>query len=71
VYFLIKPENFVKTDGFFVYSKKNFVSLVTMCFVKKNVLEMKHQVTHLGKGQATFFLQILVSVMVLSREKCI
>jgi len=32
---------------------------------------MKHQVIHLCKGQASFFLQTLVSVMVLSREKCI
>jgi len=32
---------------------------------------MKHQVIHLGKGQASFFLQILVSVMVLSGEKWI
>ena len=71
MYFLIKPENFVKTDGFFVYSEKDFVPLVTICFVKKNVLEMKHQVIDLGKRQASSFLQILVSVMVLSREKWI
>jgi len=30
MYFLIKPDNFVKTDGFFLYSKKDFVPLVTM-----------------------------------------
>jgi len=30
---------------------------------------MKHQVVRLCKGQASFFLRILVSVMVLSREK--
>ena len=43
MYFVFKPENFVKTDGFFVYSEKGFVPLVTMCFVKKNVLQMKHK----------------------------
>jgi len=30
---------------------------------------MKRKVVHLCKGQASFFLRILVSVMVLSREK--
>jgi len=30
VYFSIKPQNFVKPGGFFVYSKKDFVPLVTM-----------------------------------------
>jgi len=30
VYFVFKPENFVKTDGFFVYKKKDFVPLGTM-----------------------------------------
>jgi len=35
VYFVFKPENFVKTDGFFVYSEKDFVPLVTIYFVKK------------------------------------
>jgi len=30
---------------------------------------MKHKVIHLCKGQASFILQILVSVMVLNREK--
>jgi len=35
VYFVFKPENFVKTDGFFVYSEIDFVPLVTKCFVKK------------------------------------
>jgi len=24
MYFVFKPENFVKTDGFFVYSEKQF-----------------------------------------------
>ena len=43
MYFVFKPENFVKTNGFFVYSEKGFVPLVTMCFVKKNVLQMKHK----------------------------
>jgi len=62
VYFVFKPENFVKTDGFIVYSKKDFVPLVTICFVKKNVLEMKHQVIHLGEGQAGFFLQYYIGV---------
>jgi len=38
---------------------------------KKNVLEMKHQVIHLCKGQAGFFSQIMVSVMVLSIGKWI
>jgi len=28
MYFVFKPGNFVKTDGFFVYSKKDFVPLV-------------------------------------------
>ena len=32
---------------------------------------MKHQVIHLGKGQVSFFLQILVCVMVLRRDKWI
>jgi len=31
VYFVFKPEDFVKTDGAFVYSEKDFVPLVTMC----------------------------------------
>jgi len=40
VYFVFKPENFVKTDGFFVYSKifcriSHNVPLITICFVKK------------------------------------
>jgi len=30
VHFVFKPENFVKTGGFFVYSEKDFVPLVTM-----------------------------------------
>jgi len=62
VHFVFKPENFVKTDGFFVYSEKEFVPLVTIYFVKKNVLEMKHQVNHLGKGLASFFLQYYIGV---------
>jgi len=35
VYFVFKPGKFVKTDGLFVYSEKDFVRLVTKCFVKK------------------------------------
>jgi len=69
MHFVFKPENFVKTNGFFVYSEKGFVPLVTMCFVKKKCFRNETQVIHLCKGQASFFLQILVSVMVLCREK--
>jgi len=47
---------------------KKIVLLVTICFVNKNVLEIKHQVIHFCKGQASFFLRISVSVMVLSSE---
>jgi len=63
-YFVFKPENFVKTDGSFVYSEKDFVSLVTICLVKKNVSEMKHQAIRLYvKGKL-----YSPCVMVLSRE---
>jgi len=41
------------------------ISVSHNMFCWKNVQEMKHQVIHLCKGQAGFFLQILVSVMVL------
>jgi len=37
VYFVFKPENFVKTDGFFAYSEKDFVPLVATCPVSHNM----------------------------------
>jgi len=56
VYFAFKPENFSKLMVPLLIVKKGFVLLVTICFVKKNVLEMKYQLILLCKGQASFFL---------------
>jgi len=55
LYFVFKPENFHKTDG---VCEKDFVPLVTTCFVKKKCFRNE-----------TSSYSLLVSVMALSREK--
>jgi len=72
VYFVFKPDNFVKADGFFVYSEKDFVPLVTICFVKKMFKKWNTKLFIWVKDKlVSFYNIILVSVMALSGEKWI